>query len=278
MEIAELIQHPEQMDRDSLYELRSLLALYPYFQTARLLLLQNLFLLHVPTFDEELRRAAVYITDRRVIFQLVEAAHYQPRTHAARQQEQTPATGTASLADGPAPLADSPAPLADSPAPLDTFSLIDDFLDSLPKTDQDDEEPRRRKPTPADATVDYVAYLLATEALDADAPADAAADTPQMKGQQLIDTFINRDKGRITLNPQPTLRPDSDATADDDEKAPDQEVCTETLARIYIKQGNFLRALQIIKQLSLENTKKNVYFADQIRFLEKLIINNNKKQ
>ena len=56
MEIAELIKHPEQMDRDTLYELRSTLAMYPYFQTVRLLMLQNLYLLHDPTFDEELRR------------------------------------------------------------------------------------------------------------------------------------------------------------------------------------------------------------------------------
>ena len=75
MDLAELIKHPEQLDRDTLYELRSMLALYPYFQTARLLLLQNLYLLHDPTFDEELRRAAIYMTDRKVIFNMIEAAH-----------------------------------------------------------------------------------------------------------------------------------------------------------------------------------------------------------
>lgn len=48
MDIIELINHPEQMDRDTLYELRSTLALRPYFQTARLLMLQNLYLLHDP--------------------------------------------------------------------------------------------------------------------------------------------------------------------------------------------------------------------------------------
>ena len=40
--ITELIQHPERLDRDTLYELRSVCALYPYYQTARLLMLQNL--------------------------------------------------------------------------------------------------------------------------------------------------------------------------------------------------------------------------------------------
>ena len=37
MEITELINHPEQRNRETLYELRSLLALHPYYQTARLL-------------------------------------------------------------------------------------------------------------------------------------------------------------------------------------------------------------------------------------------------
>ena len=77
MDIARLIKHPELLDRESLYDLRSLIALYPYYQTARLLLLQNLYILHDPSFNDELRNAALYITDRRVIFNLIEAAHDQ---------------------------------------------------------------------------------------------------------------------------------------------------------------------------------------------------------
>lgn len=79
MDLEQLIRHPELMDKETLYDLRSLLALYPYYQTARLLLLQNLYLLHDPSFDEELRRSAVYITDRKVAFNLVEFAHYRLR-------------------------------------------------------------------------------------------------------------------------------------------------------------------------------------------------------
>ena len=48
---------------------------------------------------------------------------------------------------------------------------------------------------------------------------------------------------------------------------------TESLAHIYIKQRKYERALEIIKGISLKNPEKNIYFADQIRFLEKLIIN-----
>ena len=77
MDIANLINHPENLNKETLYDLRSMLALYPYYQPARILLLQNLFLLHDPTFDDELRRAAVYISDRHILFKLVEDAHYQ---------------------------------------------------------------------------------------------------------------------------------------------------------------------------------------------------------
>ena len=54
-------------------------------------------------------------------------------------------------------------------------------------------------------------------------------------------------------------------------------ISTETLAKIYIKQRKYSRALEIIQSLYLQFPEKNAYFADQIRFLEKLIINNNLK-
>lgn len=257
MDIVELIDHPERMDRDSLYELRSTLALYPYFQTARLLLLQNLYLLHDPSFDQELRQAAIYITDRKVLFQMIEAAHYQLKVQKPQQEKKA---------------------VSADERDSRTLSLIDDFLDSLPKDNEEENQKKgKRKPTPADAAVDYVAYLLESETEE---EREQAAKAPQLIGQSLIDSFINNDKGKIKLNENPTLKPelDSDLTTEKKEgKAGEQGIFTETMARIYIKQGNYSKALEIIRQLSLENPKKNVYFADQIRFLEKLIINNNKK-
>ncbi len=53
-----------------------------------------------------------------------------------------------------------------------------------------------------------------------------------------------------------------------------EELFTETLAKIYIQQGRYDKALRIISSISLNYPKKNRYFADQIRFLERLIENN----
>ena len=258
MNITELIQHPEMMDRDTLYELRSTLALYPYFQISRLRMLQNLFILHDPSFDEELRRAAIYITDRKVLFRLVEAAHYRVRKDRADQKPQSDNKGkeTASAANR-------------------TISLIDNFLDTIP-ADPAPKEKRRRQPTPADATIDYVAYLIETDTTADDRP--ETEQKPLLKGQNLIDNFIENDRGKIVLSDTVEFTPQLDTTnGGNDGKQADEGYFTETLARIYIKQGRYSKALEIIQRLSLIYPKKNAYFADQIRFLQKLILNNNKK-
>ena len=77
MDLVRLINHPELMSKETLYELRNIVALYPYYQTARILMLKNMYLLHDSAFDDELRRTALYVTDRSMLFQLVESAHYE---------------------------------------------------------------------------------------------------------------------------------------------------------------------------------------------------------
>ena len=249
MDLTRLIEHPEQMNKETLYELRSLTALYPYYQTARLLMLQNMYLLHDSSFDEELRRAAIYITDRKKIFELVEAVHYKLKNQRAKepvQQEEKKEEKNENR----------------------TISLINSFLDSIP--DDKEEKKQKRKPTPADAAIDYVSYLLETESED---EKNNEKEEPQLRGQNLIDDFINNEGGKIQLKDEPEYLPHIE-NQDDDKKEMDEGYFTETLAKIYIKQGRYTKALEIIQRLNLNYPKKNAYFADQIRFLKKLIINN----
>ena len=252
MNLTQLIAHPETMNRETLYDLRSHIALHPYHQSARLLMLQNLYLLHDPSFDEELRRAAIYIGDRRNIFNLVEAAHYQHKTLKADTAPHVKSEGAENR----------------------TISLIDNFLNSIPADEQQTtpDKPHRR-PTAADAAVDYVAYLLNAE--EDEKPQGNDQQTPQMKGQDLIYNFIYNEGGTFTLKDEPDE--DSPQKEDKSTKAEDtneEEYFTETLAKIYIKQGRYSKALQIIQRLNLIYPNKSRTFASQIRFLEKLILNN----
>ncbi len=231
MRLSHLIHHPEDMNKETLYELRTLLAQYPYHQAARLLLLKNLYLLHDSSFDDELRAAAIHITDRERLFEMVESVHHIRR----RAPQPTPETESQAAKASSRPMR---------------------------------EKSKKRAPNSADATIDYVAYLIESGASD-------EHDVPAMAGQDLIDQFISQSDSKPTLKDEPEYTPQ--VSSKSEEKGGDGGYFTETLAKIYIKQGRYSKALEIIKRLNLNYPKKSVYFADQIRFLERLItINNNK--
>ena len=273
MDLTRLIKHPEYMDKETLYDLRSLIALHPYYQTARILLLQNLYILHDPSFDEELRRTAICISDRRVIFNMIEAAHYKYRNEQRVNTKEK----------------DSEKDNGDR-----TTTLIDSFLGSIPKDSETEPDKEKRKPTLADAAIDYVSYLLDIE--DDENKTEPVAESSSKvnstdcsnadRTTDLINSFI--EDGGFKLKEETNL-PEYDLDTSDcathketekqeEEKEGDECYFTETLARIYIKQGRYEKALEIIKRLNLNIPKKNAYFADQIRFLDKLIINNKNKK
>lgn len=89
-----------------------------------------------------------------------------------------------------------------------------------------------------------------------------------LKQQDLIDKFIaNNPKIQFSdkfeyEDPQHSL-----------ESEVSDSVFTESLAKIYIKQGQYQKALHIFEKLNLKYPEKNTYFADQIRFLTKIIQN-----
>lgn len=282
------------MNRETLYDLRALLALYPYYQTARLLMLQNLYLLHDPSFDEELRRAAIYISDRKVIFQMVEAAHYQLKSQNSNRSE----------AAGGKPKSDR------------TSSLIDHFLHSIPtEAEEREKEPEeKRKPTPADAAVDYVAYLMETEtATEQEQPSRTIAliddfieeggfklhkdkeeekqecEEKEEEKQESEEADASEDtstvedgdaasKDKASDKADASAKPADEAVAADAADADSGGIFTETLARIYIKQGKYERAYQIIDRLYKQHPQKSAFYIDQLRFLEKLMLNEKKRK
>lgn len=244
--IAELIAHPERLGKDTLYGLRETVAKYPYYQTARLLFLQNLFLLHDPSFGEELRKAALYIPDRRKLFRMVEGENYEIKPSPIHREAQ-------------------PKPSGDR-----TQTLIDDFL----STTEEPSVQKGKKLTIADATTDYAAYLLQLD--DAETQPEHKDETPQAKrSDALIDDFIENKPERIQLKETPEYVPDIEDTNSETSDSQDEGYLTMTLAKIYIKQQRYEKALEIIRKVNLNNPKKSSYFADQIRFLQKLIINKN---
>ena len=146
-----------------------------------------------------------------------------------------------------------------------TDKAIDTFLDTYGKIDEQEQALLERlifNPVP-----DY-SQVLARDAED-DVPAEPAS------GQDaLLDAFLAKQDvaakhaaegaGHAVDKEQEEPRvvtPSADAPL------------SESLARIYIKRRRYDKAYEIIRQLSLNFPEKSIYFADQLRFLQKLILN-----
>ena len=231
-------------------QLRSLVERYPYYQAARLLLLRSLYEAHDPVFGQELRKAALYVPSRRVLYALIEADRLRPQPEARTHKAQ----------------------VDDLDDTIDrTYSLIDTFLSTNPGSEAE-MPPKRRKTKPvADAATDYMSYMSQIEEY-AVQPEDQSQG-PSTYGQQILDNFLEQGRFSIQDHPDEELQ----KPQIDNETDTSNDILTETLARIYIKQGKYDKALEIIRRLSLKYPKKNRYFADQIRYLEKIIANNNNK-
>ena len=155
------IQHPETLNRDTLYELRTLVARYPYFQSLRLLYLKNLYLLHDINFGAELRKAVLYVADRRVLFYFIEGDRYTLKSRKV-----------SSLFSGD---------LEKEPSVDRTLSLIDAFLATVPE--------EHSQHTELDYAVDYTAYLMQEEP---GVDAEDESEVPKLRGHELIDDFIQK--------------------------------------------------------------------------------------
>jgi len=245
-----LMEKPGLLSAETLPELKQIVDEFPYFQTARLLYLKNLSLLEDIRFSQELKRMAIYVADRKKLFMLIEGERY-----------------------GLTPIVKE----KDTSQEDKTISAIDAFLSTYIKENQPDTDVSLL--LPSSVSSDYIYWTLT----DSENKEQEKQSTP-LQHQNLIDAFIQQEEerggARLPLEEQPedvSISTDSSPEFNPDyEKSLDDSYFTETLARIYIKQKRYEKALEIIQNLRLNYPEKSIYFADQIRFLEKLIINTKK--
>lgn len=84
--------------------------------------------------------------------------------------------------------------------------------------------------------------------------------------EKIIDEFIKKDP-KIKKGSLNDAVPEIDLS---DKSVKANNLATENLANIYIKQGNFSKAIDIYEQLILKYPEKKVYFADQIEKLKRI--------
>ena len=160
------------------------------------------------------------------------------------------------------------------PETPDTVTTIDRFLENYGKTSPGEVEAISRaifNPQP-----DYADVLAAQEQQEGDVTLDS-----QDSQDELINQFIAE---QMQMSEQAAQVPivaamgehekaEIAATAIDNPTESDDSMLTESLAKMYIARHKYSQALEIIERLSLNYPEKSIYFADQIRFLTKLVLN-----
>ncbi|MDR0795743.1 MAG: hypothetical protein LBE79_06800 [Tannerella sp.] len=245
----QLIADPALLSEKTLPDLQQIVNDFPYFHAARMLYLGNLAVLKDIRENVELKKMAIHIPDRTKLFLLIEGDKYR------------------------------------KPVVLQSNEILDREKDNMENvTPLRETEDTETTLTDESLTFEPASWASSdyTQLITND-PKSSVPSAPRLQHQELIDSFIHNENhpfsNRIKLKPV-EINDDSDEmikVPDGTEKSLDDSYFTETLANIYIKQKRYDRALEIIKSLSLKYPKKNIYFADQIRYLEKLIVHTQKK-
>ena len=270
-DLIQYIKHPESMGAESIANLDEWIKEFPYAPFLRCLLVRALANTHSTRISQEVKKTAIHLPEREVLFFCLN--HGKESEHAwvelSKQIESARENNKQTQSSA-----------------ADDFFLIEQFLDRqyLHAPSQDDSSASESiiesyTPTydPEKALGQYEMDINAAEySLEDllgydDAETDFSTDTEQ---DRLIDDFIAAEKeGKLFV---PTaLSPhdrDHDITEDIDvRKIKERAFLTESLAKVYIRQHKYEQALVILRELNLRYPKKISYFADQIRFLEKII-------
>jgi hypothetical protein len=277
-----MIESSGPADRTTISEVSELINIFPYFQSAYLLLLKGLQNTADVKFENQLRTSAMHIADREVLYYLL------------RQKPETPQAVAATI-----DVTDSQQVVIESAKNSEEFinEIEKESFSGEPEEDALDqtvyisEEIYEEEDDAAIIIIDgetgsieeKITYLdpgfsvpehsdlLELEPEEKTTPQAIPVKEPvsQKKLQsELIDKFI-------IANPRIEPKREKTETTNIDISTPYVEerggFVTETLARIYINQGYYSRAIDIYEKLSLKFPEKSSYFASQIEKVKELL-------
>lgn len=300
-----LVEGPGPCNHTGLGELSSLISVFPYFQSAYMLLLKGMKNTGDVKFENQLRSSAMRIASREVLYYFLKKESFE----AAHTSE--------ALIQAVSP----PENINPEDDKIDTRQVVienarnsDDFIHEIEKDEgeaESDNKPKSYsiiitaesgdKETDASLIIineesgeveERIVYMdpgfsvpVKEDLLELDTEHDKISDYPEsvvhdenspvpepvtVKQLQsdLIEKFIIANP-RIEPGKEKTDIPLLDISKPFVEEK--EEFLTETLARIYVKQGYFSKAIDIYERLSLKYPEKSSYFASLILEVKELI-------
>jgi hypothetical protein len=308
-----ILQHPQSITHEQTEEVKSIIDTYPYFQSARAVYLKGLKNQSSIKYNEELKTTAAYTTDRSILFDFITSDSFiqneisqfikQNTAHlkdinvnveeisinksvaideALKQQIQE----TQGVLD----------PALFEPKDILPKKTVAFTLDESKLIENVTEETRTQEATAEDIlslgkplqfdkseTHSFNEWLKLTRFKPIDRSKNTKTESLETKEQvsqvsekakkfQLIDKFIAKNP---KINPSKSPTPKGNLAKA--QMIQPEALMTETLARIYVEQKNYKKAIQSYKILSLKYPEKSGFFANQIKAVEQLQEQNNKE-
>jgi len=283
-ELTSLFANSASIKDSEIAELEPILKKFPFFQAARATYLKGLHTLDSPRYNSELRIAAAHTLDRSVLFDFITSTNFLQDKVALQIKNQEESLrnitvfepeevfGTKSLAINE----------AIKMKQIESDQVMDPFLfeklNAPTATEIQQEKITKESPIEIGKPLEFNSqeshsfseWLSLTKATPIER--DTSKQKLKSRKSQLIDNFISKSP-KIKHN-----KPTSNTNIVLDRTVPPEALMTETLARVYLEQKNYKKAIQAFKILSLKNPEKSGFFADQIRAIKKLQENNTGKE
>lgn len=298
--INELLKHPDHLSVEDLGDLQNLVRDYPWCQSFQLLYAKALKLNDDPGFNHQLKKTAIYASDRKILYRLIMQpglqqsisdfetlttapveTHEMPTDHDDSGEEET-------LPDDiPTPVSEADAETAaseiapDENDPIDSSNLEKELLKEVaarayqiefessppekeshnPPSDHTAPEPVEPEPKKPMTFIDFISS-------GSNQPPSSPDKTDEAESEKAEDSLIARfiqNEPKIERKKSSFFSP---ANMGKMSLVDNDEMVTETLAGIYAKQGDTDKARRAYEQLALKYPEKSIYFAGLIKKLE----------
>ena len=290
-----ILQHPQSITATQISDVKSIINEFPYFQSARAIYLKGLKNKESFKYNQELKTTAAYTTDRSILFDFITSKEFlqnEISQHIKHNTEHLKAIEVSDIEDisvHKSVIIDDALrqhikdtePILDPglfEAKIETIipeNVIDIDVINIQRTPEETLEIGKPLTFNKNEVHSFGEWLKITSFKPIiregdETKVEASPKNDQEKKFELIDKFIAS---------KPKIQPiKKDAPTYNIAKAQmiqPEALMTETLARIYVEQKNYSKAIQSYKILSLKYPEKSGFFADQIQAVKELQEQNN---
>ena len=289
-----LLANPQKISQEHQDELSDLIEEYPYFQSARALQLKGLKNSNNYLYNDSLKLTAAYTADRNILFEYITSDHFiQNEISELIQQHDESVIEIEVVSENISKQVSieidnqikGELKKAEAILNPDLFHRKEGYINELVEANKTEANPSIKEIVeveleenqPLDFTKEdghsFSEWLKLTSATPIIRKEIKETSSINKQNFDLIDKFI-QDKPKLKQGVNSTK------TAANNEvqknlasqySRTSEALMTETLAKVYLQQKNFKKALQAYHILSLKYPEKSGFFADQIRAINKQI-------